>query len=167
MMFRLRTHNPEASFDKLGIHRRRDRQGGFTLIEALLVIALLAVGLTAVFYLMAVGTDMNINTRDQMVAYQAANEYMDFLRQKPYTTLTNTSGTFGATSTDVGYQALTQLTNPLGSYTIADYPGSGADAVKQITVTVQWSRKSASRNVSVSVSTLSAKGGLNERWNTN
>jgi type II secretory pathway pseudopilin PulG len=149
-----------------GAHRsRRGGSAGFTLIEAMLIITLLAVGMTGVFYLMAVGTDMNINTREQMLAYQAANAQMDYLRQKPYTMLTNvTSSAFGTTTGSASYQALSQLANSQGVYTIVDY-NTGSDIVKQITVTVNWSRKSSSRNRAVTVSTLASKGGLNERWN--
>jgi hypothetical protein len=131
----------------------------------MLIISLLAIGMTGVFCLMAVGTDMNINTREQMLAYQAANAQMDFLRQQPYTTLTNvTNSSFGTTSGAVGYQALTQLANSQGFYTIVNY-NTGTDIVKQLTVTVNWSRKSSSRNRTVTVSTLASKVGLNERWN--
>jgi hypothetical protein len=131
----------------------------------MLIISLLAIGMTGVFYLMAVGTDMNINTREQMLAYQAANAQMDFLRQQPYTALTNvTNATFGTTSGSASYQALSQLANSQGFYTIVDY-NTGTDIVKQLTVSVNWSRKSSSRNRTVTVSTLASKGGLNERWN--
>lgn len=144
--------------------RRPNPRGGFTLIESVLTIGLVSIGMTGVFYLMAVGTDMNINTREEMLAYQAANGYMDFLRQQPFTSLTNTTNAaFGQTTGANGYQALSQLSNAQGAYTISTFT-AGTDPVKQITVTVRWSRRSVTRNRSVSVSTLAVKGGLNERW---
>ena len=145
----------------------RKRAGGFTLIEAILVIALLAVGMTGVFYLTAVGTDMNINTREEMLAYQAANEYMDYLRQQPFTALTAVGPTrFGETAGSVGYQALSGLSNSWGQYEIIDKETVNNDTVKQLTVTVKLSRKKSARNREVTVSTMASKGGLNERWQT-
>lgn len=145
--------------------RMKDRQSGFTLIEAILIIALLAVGMTGVFYLTAVGTDMNINTREEMLAYQSANEYMDYLRQQPYAALgVTTDQPFGTTAGTVGYESLARLSNAQGVYTVSDYQSNNGDTVKQLTVKVNWSRKSAALNRTVTVSTLAVEGGLNERW---
>ena len=138
-------------------------QSGFTLVETIVLIGLITVGLAGVLYLMAVGANLNIDTKDTLASYGAANELMEYIRQQPFANVTNvTDAPFGASTGQVGYKSLSQLNNPLGTYTVANYQ-SNTD-IKQVTVTVKWTQKSQTRDRTVSVSTLVAQNGLNERW---
>ncbi len=146
--------------------RRRAGQSGFTLIETMLVVMLVTVGMTAVFYLMSVSARMNMDSRSVMLSYEAANALVDYVRQQPYTSVVPvTNATFGngsGATGGVGYTALSALNNGMGVYTITNY--SGNTDLRQLTVTVSWSLNSVTRNESTTVNTLITTGGLNERW---
>jgi type II secretory pathway pseudopilin PulG len=155
--------NPTGSFRR----RRGGRLGstaGFTLIESTIMIGVVTIGMASIVYLMAIGQSLNMDTRDMLAAYGAANELVEYYRQQPFAQVTNASNqSFGVQSGQVGYNDLSRLANPQGLYTIVDYGGD--TSIKQLTVTVNWSRRRSTRDMSVSVTTLIAQHGLNDRWN--
>jgi Tfp pilus assembly protein PilV len=137
-------------------------RSGFTLIEALIMIVLVIGGVSAIAYLMTVGTQMNAENQDTLNAYQAANEWAEFLRQVPFDNLQIASNkSFGTTSADVGYDSLSKLYNPQGVYTVAYYGTD--DTMKQVTITVSWSRYKTTRDRSVSITTVIDQSGINSQ----
>jgi type II secretory pathway pseudopilin PulG len=153
--------------------RRGKRSSGFTLIESLILMGLITIGVAGVVYLMAISSNMSIETKDTMNAYQAANEYMEYVRQQPFTSTElnpQTDTVWGSTNTIpctnhacMGYNSLSKLLNSQGLYTVEAYQAS--TTMKRITVKVNWSRKTtASRDRSISIATIITDKGLNERW---
>jgi Tfp pilus assembly protein PilV len=144
--------------------RRGKNSSGFSLIEALILMGLITVGVAAVVYLIAISDNMSMETKDTMNAYQAANEYMEYLRQKPFEALDiQTDATWGASASDMGYNALSKLVNAQGLYTVETYQSSST--MKRVTVKVNWSRKTqAARDRSIALATIITEKGLNERW---
>jgi type II secretory pathway pseudopilin PulG len=144
--------------------RRGKSSSGFTLIESLILMGLITIGVAGVVYLMAISSNMSIETKDTMNAYQAANEYMEYLRQQPFTALTNQTDTvWGQSPSSMGYNSLSKLLNSQGLYTIETYQASAT--MKRVTIKVNWSRKTqASRDRSIAIATIMTDKGLNERW---
>ena len=56
-------------------------QSGFTLVETIVLIGLITVGLAGVLYLMAVGANLNIDTKDTLASYGAAKARMGEMMQ--------------------------------------------------------------------------------------
>ena len=146
-------------------HRRRGRRGeaGFTLIESMMLMTVVTVGMSSLLLLMTSGSRMNSGTRDSMASYQAANELIEWFRQIPFDSpyMNNCANTpFGQNVNAIGNEALKKLQNPQGTYTI-ETPNAN---LKKITVKVSWSERSSTRNRTISLVTLIAKKGLNEKW---
>jgi type II secretory pathway pseudopilin PulG len=153
--------------------RRSKSASGFTLIESLILMGLITIGVAGVVYLMAISSNMSIETKDTMNAYQAANEYMEYVRQQPFTSTelnSQTDTVWGSTNTVpctnhtcMGYNSLSKLLNSQGLYTVEAYQAS--TTMKRVTIKVNWSRKTqASRDRSIAIATIITDKGLNERW---
>jgi prepilin-type N-terminal cleavage/methylation domain-containing protein len=129
---------------------------GFSLIEVLMAIVLITVGLSSVYYLVAVSIDSNNFSKDTNLAYQAANEQMEHLRQMPYASLLIGNTTFTASTAS----SMSQLLNAQGTVAI----NSAGANLKKITLTVEWTRKGPGRDQNIKLTTLVARYGLNEKW---
>lgn len=117
---------------------------GFTLIEVIAAVAVLAVGLVAAFALFAQGTVVNQDSKETMAAFHAAQRQIEILRGQPFSNIT--TGTFTP--------AAPGLASPTGSIT-----AQGGEPLKTVTVVVEWKERGGVGR-RVALATTIAKGGI-------
>lgn len=124
------------------------KQGGFTLVEVLFGIVITAVGLMALSYLLALPTMLNRDSHYNMLAYRAARQQIELIRQQYRNSLP-------PTVTDAAFtnNSIAALPNGSGRMSIANY-GSSPN-IRQISATVTWADSTAPQGVrSITVTTL-------------
>jgi type II secretory pathway pseudopilin PulG len=124
------------------------RRGGFTLVDVLFGIVITAIGLMALSYLLALPTMLNRDSHYNMLAYRAARQQIELIRQQYRNSLP-------PTVTDAAFtnSSIAALPNGSGRMSIADYQGS--PNVKRVSATVSWADSTAPGGVrSITVTTL-------------
>ncbi|MGQ9524312.1 MAG: type IV pilus modification PilV family protein [Armatimonadota bacterium] len=119
----------------------------FTLIDVLLGIALVMVGLVALSYLTTIPTVLNRDARYNMLAYRAARDQIESLRQQYRSSLPA-----NCTNTPFTSDSVNQLPSGSARMTIADYPS--VSNLKSVLITITWADTAQPGRRSISVSTL-------------
>lgn len=141
-------------------HRTSGEQRGFTLIEVLIAVLVLAFGLMGLAGIQATGIKNNNSAYYRSIATQYATEIGDRMRANPgvdYSTVTAATHSScktvtGCTSTEMAENDLKEWTDglsnslPLGAFTIVQKTGAGTDVV--FTVTVKWDDNRSGVNTS-------------------
>ena len=105
---------------------KRDREAGFTLVEALIAIVILAFGLIAVTNLMVVAASSNTVANQGTAATVSASDRMEKLRNLSFAALTGAAGGSLTANTGVTYACQNLLALPPASYNCTeDIPGVG------------------------------------------
>jgi prepilin-type N-terminal cleavage/methylation domain-containing protein len=126
---------------------------GLTLIEILVAVSITAIIVLSLYGALVYGMAINLKTKHKAIAYHAASQEMEILRNTPFSTLTNqTDGPFIGEVDD-----LDKLPSSLGKLTIENYGGSSD--IKKVTIKVIWQEKGGQKEVQLV--TLISKGGLN------
>jgi type IV pilus assembly protein PilV len=103
----------------------RDGEAGFTLVEALVAIVVLAFGLIAVTNLMVVAASSNSVANQSTAATTSASERMETLRNLPFATLAGMAGS-GSLTSNIGSTGPCATTLPTASFNCTeDLPGVG------------------------------------------
>lgn len=168
--------------------RRRVRRG-FTLIEVMAATFMVTFGLVAAYYLVGLGTTTNMDAKHMTLAYQAAQQEIEFIRNMPFQgsetftglqSLTKLAPPIGSKEArflkedgsadasrpgDTGYpgyvKSLAELPKGSGGVVITDDPAAG-NLCKHVTVIVRWSDRGNLQR-SVAVKTLVSMGGIDPR----
>jgi len=111
---------------------------GFTLIELLIAIVLIVVGLVALMGIMSVGICADANLEYRLTALNLANEKIEELKDTAFGSIC--AGT--ETGSAIGFDWVDQRTVSI------DEP-YGANLLKDVTVTVQWTQKGSTQSVAV------------------
>jgi pilin/secretion family protein with methylation motif len=99
--------------------RRRGREAGFTLIEAMMAIVILVFGLIAVTNLMVVAMNSNLTGSQVTASASLCSQQMDALKATPFDMLTaGCGGTCGGIATDVANYNVTQTLQGVGTFKI-------------------------------------------------
>ncbi|MGC8834193.1 MAG: type IV pilus modification PilV family protein [Armatimonadota bacterium] len=124
------------------------KRGGFTLVDVLFGIVITAVGLMALSYLLALPTTLNRDSHYNMLAYRAARQQIELIRQQYRNSLPPT-----VTDAVFTNNSIAALPNGSGRMSIANYGGS--PNIRQISATVTWTDPAAPQGVrSITVTTL-------------
>lgn len=126
------------------------RQNGFTLIEAVISIAVTVVGLLAVFQVLASTVTTGRDSRNRAIATHFAERQLEMVRNTPFDALVSTEN---ASHADLDRLA----PNATWRQTVA--PVAGDSSLLGVRVTVEW--RDASQTKSVSLSTLVHRHGIN------
>lgn len=99
--------------------RRRGREAGFTLIEAMMAIVILVFGLIAVTNLMIVAMNSNLTANQVTSSASLCSQQMDELKATPFDMLTGgCGGTCGGIAADVANFNVTQTVQGVGTFKI-------------------------------------------------
>jgi prepilin-type N-terminal cleavage/methylation domain-containing protein len=128
------------------------RKKGMTLMEIVIVIAVITLALLGIYSALALGVKMSIRAKHLTIAQQAAEQELEIIRSKLYSSLTNqTNGPF------IGQvEGLDQLLQHSATLTITDY----STGIKRASVTISW--KEGSGTKTIYLETLISQGGLND-----
>ena len=127
---------------------------GTTLIELLIAIAVIVIGLLALYSAIVTGMTLNLKAKHRAIAYNVGAQEMEILRNTAFSSLTDRAdGPYIGT-----VSGLTQLPTGMGQLTIQNY--SGNPDIKQINIKVLWQESGQPKNITLT--TLIYKEGLNQ-----
>jgi type IV pilus assembly protein PilV len=109
----------------LKIDKIRRKQGGFTLVEVLIGLVLLAVGILAVAALQVTSVRGNFNSSNLMQATYIAQDTMESLRNRDFTLVPATSDVSNTTDHGVTFTRIYNVSAVIGG-------------LRTITCTVTW-----------------------------
>jgi hypothetical protein len=167
---------------RVTIGRRRSSVRAFTLIEVLIAVLVLTTGLMTGFYMVAMGTAVDLDGKITTQAYMAAAQEVEILRNMPYSrlqsitrTTTNPESRFlkpdgtddASRPGDTNYNSnlVPALRNLPGRGTgglIITNDSTAGNLCKRVTVVVRWTDKGNQPRL-VTVNTNIASGGINLR----
>lgn len=138
---------------KKGLPRAKSR--GFTLIELIISVGVIAIAIVGLYVVFVYGTKMNIQAKNLALGYQIANKELEEVRNTPYSELTDQNqGSFISDSSE----ELSHLHNAEGYLTITNYQND--PRIKEIIVEVRWNEDRKTK--SVVLTTLATQGGINQ-----
>ena len=114
------------------------KRKAFTLIELLIAIVLIVVGLIALMQVMSVGICADANLEYRLTALNLANEKIEELKDTAFGSISAGTETGSAIGFDWIDQRAVSIDEPYG-----------ADLLKDVTVTVQWTQKGSTQSVAV------------------
>ena len=127
---------------------------GTTIVEVLVAIAVLTIGLLALYEAIISGMRFNLKAKHRSIAYNVSSQEREILRGTSFASLNNqTEGAFLGT-----VSGLDKLPQGVDKLTIENYEGSSD--IKKITIKVQWQESKQSKEVKIT--TLIYKEGLNQ-----
>lgn len=112
-------------------------QRGFSLLEAVIALSILAIGLLALAGLQVVVTRGNTGSRNQTSAVMLAESKIEELKAAGFSALS--SGSDAPTVANQSFSRTWTITTPY----------AGSSNMKQVTVAVTWSDQSGSRSISL------------------
>jgi len=105
-------------------HRR-----GFSLIEVLIALAILAVVITMTLAMFTMRAKRMAAANETMLAWQAISNEVEYWRHVPYDALQK--GT-------LDFKSSTEIIGPLAPYDAKVEIGDPNDSVKQVTISIKW-----------------------------
>ncbi len=121
------------------------KQEGFTLVELMIAVAILAIGLLALAGLQVTAIRGNLSSKGQTTAVMLAEAKMEEFKNTAFSSLSNVTNQADSNN------PLNESGQSGGRYnrywTIQNYAGSSN--MKQITVTVSWTETIGSRSISL------------------
>ncbi len=131
--------------------KRKNREDGFTLIEVLVTIMILAVVLIALFSCFIYGFSVISRVRQASIATQCLQEQLELIRNMPFNDILSLDSSFTN-------ESLSLLEGSSGILSLED---SGGNDIKKLTVSVIWSYKG--RQIRRDIVTFVTREGINKR----
>ncbi len=131
--------------------KRKNREDGFTLIEVLVTIMILAVVLIALFSCFIYGFTVISRVRQASIATQCIQEELELIRNMPFDDILSLDSSFTN-------ESLTLLEDSSGILSLED---SGGNDIKKLTVSVIWSYNG--RQLRRDIVTFVTRRGINRR----
>ncbi len=131
--------------------KRKNREDGFTLIEVLVTIMVLAVVLIALFSCFLYGFTVISRMRQTAIVTQCLQEELELIRNMPFNNILSLDSSFEN-------ESLSLLEDSSGILSLED---SGGDDIKKLTVSVIWSYKG--RQIRRDMVTFVTRKGINKR----
>ena len=129
----------------------KKREDGFTLIEVLVTIMVLAVVLIALFSCFLYGFTVISRMRQTAIVTQCIQEELELIRNMPFNNILSLDSSFEN-------ESLSLLEDSSGILSLED---SGGDDIKKLTVSVIWSYKG--RQMRRDIVTFVTRKGINKR----
>ena len=131
--------------------KRKNREDGFTLIEVLVTIMILAVVLIALFSCFIYGFTVISRVRQASIAMQCIQEELELIRNMPFDDILSLDSSFIN-------ESLPLLEDSSGILSLED---SGGNDIKKLTVSVIWSYNG--RQIRRDIVTFVTRKGINKR----
>ncbi|TET77527.1 MAG: prepilin-type N-terminal cleavage/methylation domain-containing protein [Candidatus Cloacimonadota bacterium] len=131
--------------------KRKKREDGFTLIEVLVTIMVLAVVLIALFSCFLYGFTVISRMRQTAIVTQCIQEELELIRNMPFNNILSLDSSFEN-------ESLSLLEDSSGILSLED---SGGDDIKKLTVSVIWSYNG--RQMRRDIVTFVTRKGINKR----
>ena len=131
--------------------KRENREDGFTLIEVLVTIMVLAIVLIALFSCFLYGFTVISRMRQTAIATQCLQEQLELIRNMPFNDILSLDSSFEN-------ESLPLLEDSSGILSLED---SGGDDIKKLTVSVIWSYNG--RQLRRDIVTFVTRKGINKR----
>ncbi len=131
--------------------KRKNREDGFTLIEVLVTIMILAVVLIALFSCFIYGFTVISRVRQASIATQCIQEELERIRNMPFDDILSLDNSFTN-------ESLPLLEDSSGILSLEDY---GGNDIKKLTVSVIWSYNG--RQIRRDIVTFVTRKGINKR----
>ncbi len=131
--------------------KKGKNEEGFTLIEVLVTIMILAVVLIALFSCFIYGFTVISRVRQASIATQCLQEQLELIRNMPFNDILSLDSSFTN-------ESLPLLEDSSGILSLED---SGGDDIKKLTVSVIWSYKG--RQLRRDIVTFVTRKGINRR----
>jgi prepilin-type N-terminal cleavage/methylation domain-containing protein len=131
--------------------KRKNREDGFTLIEVLVTIMILAVVLIALFSCFIYGFTVISRVRQASIATQCLQEELELIRNMPFNNILSLDSSFTN-------ESLSLLEDSSGILSLEDY---GGNDIKKLTVSVIWSYNG--RQIRRDIVTFVTRKGINKR----
>ncbi len=141
---------PENKRKRMTI-KGKNRKDGFTLIEVLVTIMILAVVLIALFSCFIYGFTVISRVRQASIATQCIQEELELIRNMPFDDILSLDNSFTN-------ESLPLLEDSSGILSLEDY---GGNDIKKLTVSVIWSYNG--RQIRRDVVTFVTRKGINKR----
>ena len=129
----------------------KNREDGFTLIEVLVTIMILAVVLIALFSCFIYGFTVISRVRQASIATQCLQEELELIRNMPFNNILSLDSSFTN-------ESLSLLEDSSGILSLEDY---GGNDIKKLTVSVIWSYNG--RQIRRDIVTFVTRKGINKR----
>ncbi len=129
----------------------KNREDGFTLIEVLVTIMILAVVLIALFSCFLYGFTVISRVRQASIATQCLQEQLELIRNMPFNDILSLDSSFTN-------ESLPLLEDSSGILSLED---SGGNDIKKLTVSVIWSYNG--RQIRRDIVTFVTRKGINKR----
>jgi prepilin-type N-terminal cleavage/methylation domain-containing protein len=136
-----------------GLKQIKHNQSGFTLVEVLVAVLILAISLTGSLLVFSKGNIFVAEIQERSIASQAVKEEIEEIRDMSYASILALGNTFTTTSMD-------SLKNPVGTLAIDDALSSAN--IRRITATLTWDSMRG-RALSTSFSTYVTNSGINRK----
>jgi Tfp pilus assembly protein PilV len=130
---------------------RKKRQDGFSLIEVLIAVLLMAVVLLSLIVVIAFGFNNIARTKQFALATHVAQEAIEHIRNQPFDQMTALGPTFQ-------HESLIPLEN--GACYLTVQPGAGDD-IKKISIRVRWFYRG--NEINKHVVTYITRNGINKK----
>jgi prepilin-type N-terminal cleavage/methylation domain-containing protein len=131
--------------------KRENREDGFTLIEVLVTIMVLAIVLIALFSCFIYGFTVISRMRQAAIATQCLQEQLELIRNMPFNDILSLDSSFTN-------ESLPLLEDSSGILSLED---SGGNDIKKLTVSVIWSYNG--RQMRRDIVTFVTRKGINKR----
>ncbi len=129
----------------------KNREGGFTLIEVLVTIMILAVVLISLLTCFLYGFTVISRIKQASIATQCIQEELELIRNMPFNDILSLDSSYTN-------ESLSLLEDSSGILSLED---SGGDDIKKLTVSVTWSYKG--RQLRRDIVTFVTRKGINKR----
>jgi len=127
---------------------------GTTLVELLMALAVISIGLLALYSAIIFGMTIHLKIKHRNLAYNMGGKEMEIIRNTAFTSLSlQNEGPFIGS-----FPEMSQLPHGEGLLTISPYQGNGD--IKQIEIKVRWQEFGEQKDIKLS--TLVYKEGLNQ-----
>ncbi|MFQ6068945.1 MAG: prepilin-type N-terminal cleavage/methylation domain-containing protein [Candidatus Aminicenantales bacterium] len=135
----------------ISMKEKRAKKKGFTLVEVLLTVMILAVALTALLTVFVYGFHLLSRMNQIALATQAVQEETEYIRTLPYDDILNLGSSFE-------HENLSQLENGQGLITLEDSVGPD---IKKLTVSVVWTYRG--RQLRKDITTYITREGIDRK----